>query len=73
MERESIVSHCGLDSMLPPKVKFNRGDGIEFKGGLVYGGLGGPEPPVWGSNFDQYWPRIDQGKVEAKDEKYSAA
>ena len=28
-------------------MKFNRGDGIESKGGLVSGGSRGPEPPAW--------------------------
>ena len=46
MERALIVSHHGLASMLPPKVKFNRGDAIEPKGGLVLGGSGGLEPPT---------------------------
>ena len=45
MERALIVIHYGLVAMLPPKVKFNRGDGIESKGGFVSGGSGGPEPP----------------------------
>ena len=45
MARSLIVSHRGLAAMLPPKVKFNHGDGMEPKGGLVLGGLGGPEPP----------------------------
>ena len=44
MERALIVSLHGLASMLPPKVKFNRGDGMEPKGGLVSGAPGGPEP-----------------------------
>ena len=35
MERALIVSHHELASMLPSKVKFNRRDGIESKGGLV--------------------------------------
>ena len=46
MARALIVSHCGLASMLPPKVKLNQGDGIEYKGGLVSGGSGGPKPPA---------------------------
>ena len=46
MERALIVSHRGLAVMFPPKLKFNRGDGIESKGGLVLGGSRGPEPPV---------------------------
>ena len=42
-----MVSHLGLAAILPPNVKFNRGDGIEPKGGgLVSGGSGGPEPPA---------------------------
>ena len=41
-----MVSHHGLASILPQNVKFNRGDGMETKGGLVSGGLGGPEPPA---------------------------
>ena len=40
------MSHHGWDAMIPPKVKFNQGDGIEPKGGLVSGGSGGPEPPA---------------------------
>jgi hypothetical protein len=46
MERTVIVSHRGLASMLPPKVKFNRGDRIESKGGLISRGSRGPEPPT---------------------------
>ena len=46
MARGLIVSHHGLATMLPPKVKFNRGDGMEPKGGLVSRGSGGPEPPA---------------------------
>ena len=46
MGRSSIVSHHGLASMLPPEVKFNRGDGIESKGGLVSRGSRGPKPPA---------------------------
>ena len=46
MARGLIVSHHGLASILPPKVKFNQGDGIETKGGLISGGLGGLEPPA---------------------------
>ena len=30
MERELIVSHHGLDDMLPPKVKLNWGDGMDL-------------------------------------------
>ena len=45
MARGLIVSHRGFTYMLPPNVKFNRGDGIETKGGLVLGGSGGPKPP----------------------------
>ena len=45
MARGLIVSHCGLDAIMPPNVKFNRGDGIEPKGGLVSRSSGGPEPP----------------------------
>ena len=44
MERALIASHGWLDAMLPPKVKFNQGDGIEAKGGFVSGGSGGPKP-----------------------------
>ena len=47
MARELIVRHRWLDAMLPPKVKFNWGDGIEAKGGLVSGGSWGPKPPAW--------------------------
>ena len=52
MARALIVSHSWLASILPPKVKFNQGDVIEFKGGLVLGGSGGSggsgglEPPA---------------------------
>ena len=46
MVRELIVSHHGLDYILPHKVKFNQGDGIESKGGLVSRGIGGQEPPA---------------------------
>ena len=45
--RVLIVSHGWLDSMLPPKVKLNWGDGIKAKGGLISGGSGGPKPPAW--------------------------
>ena len=44
MERALIVSHGWLATMLPPKVKFNRGDGIEAKGRLISGGSRGLEP-----------------------------
>ena len=44
MERGLIVSHHGLAAINPQNVKFNRGDGIKTKGGLVSGGSGGPEP-----------------------------
>ena len=44
MARALIVSHPRLDTMVLLKVKFNRGDGIEPKGGLVSGGSEGPEP-----------------------------
>ena len=47
MARALIVIHHGLAAMLPPNVKFNRGDGIESKGGLVSGGLRGPKQPSW--------------------------
>ena len=40
------MSHRGLAAILPPNFKFNRGDGMEPKGGLVSGGPGGPEPPA---------------------------
>ena len=46
MARGLMVSHLRLATILPPNVKFNRGDGIETKGGLVSGGLGRPEPPA---------------------------
>jgi hypothetical protein len=42
-----MVSHLGLATILLPNVKFNRGDGIDPKGGLVSGGSGGPEPPAY--------------------------
>ena len=44
MARGLIVSHHGLAAILPPKVKFSQGDGMETKGGLVLGGSGGVEP-----------------------------
>ena len=43
MARALIMGHGWLVTMLPPKLKFNRGDGIEAKGGLVLGGLEGPK------------------------------
>ena len=46
MARALIVSHRQLASMLPPKVKFNQGDGIESKGGLLSGGSRGLGPPT---------------------------
>ena len=46
MARTLTMSHRWLGAMFPPKVKFNRGDGIEAKGGLILGGLGGPKPPT---------------------------
>ena len=46
MARALIVSHGWLASILPPKVKFHQGDGIEAKGGLVSGGSRGPGPPA---------------------------
>ena len=42
MARALIVSDGWLDAMLPLKLKFNRGDVIEAKGGLVSGGSEGP-------------------------------
>jgi hypothetical protein len=42
MERGLIVSHHGLATILPPNVKFSRGDGIDHKDRLVSGGSGGP-------------------------------
>ena len=47
MERALIVSHDWLVTMMPPKVNFNRGDGIEAKVGLISGGSWGLEPPSW--------------------------
>ena len=44
MTRESIVSHGEFPAMFPPKLKFDRGDGIEVIGGFVSGGSGGPKP-----------------------------
>ena len=41
-----MVSHLGLASIFPLNVKLNQGDGMEPMGGLVLGGLGGPEPPA---------------------------
>ena len=38
------MSHLGLAAIFPSNVKFNRGDGIGPKGGLVSGSLGGPKP-----------------------------
>ena len=46
MARGLMVIHHGLVAILPPNVKFNRGDGIEPNGGLVSGGSRGPEPPA---------------------------
>ena len=46
MARGLMVSHHGLAAILPPNVKFNQGDGIEPKGGLILGVLGGLEPPT---------------------------
>ena len=40
------MSHHGLAAILTPKVKFNRWDGMETKGGLISGGSGGPKPPA---------------------------
>ena len=40
----SMVGHLGLAAIFPPNLKFNRGDGMEPKGGLVSGGSGGPKP-----------------------------
>ena len=42
MARGLMVSHLGLAAIFSPNVKFNRGDGIKPKGGLVSGGTGGP-------------------------------
>ena len=47
MESGLMVSHRGLAAIFPLIVKFNRGDGIEPKGGLVSGGSRGPEPPAY--------------------------
>ena len=47
MARGLMVSHSGLAAIFPLNVKFNQGDGIEPKGGLVSGGPRGPEPPTW--------------------------
>jgi len=41
-----MMSHLELAAIFPPNVKFNRGDGMEPKGGLVLGGPGGLEPPA---------------------------
>ena len=38
MARALIVSHGWLYAMHPPKVKFNQGDEIEAKCGLISGG-----------------------------------
>ena len=49
MARALIVSHGWFVAMFPPKLKFgmefSQGDGIEFIGGLVFGGSRGLEPP----------------------------
>ena len=45
MARGLMVSHRGLAAIFPLNVKFNRGDRIDPKGGLISGGLEGPEPP----------------------------
>ena len=56
MERALIVSHGWLDSMFPPKFKFNQGDGIKSKGGLISGGSGGLEPLAWAlGNSKNVW------------------
>ena len=71
MERALIVSHHGLASMRPPKVKFNQVDGIESKGGLVSGGSGGLEPPTWVSgkskNVESSWKSIVSSKASEWD------
>ena len=41
MERASIVSHGRFAAMLPPKLKFGKGDGIEVTWGFLLGGLRG--------------------------------
>jgi hypothetical protein len=46
MARELVVNHRVLAAILPPNVKFSRGDGIDPKGGLVSRGSGGLEPPT---------------------------
>ena len=38
-----------LAAILDLKLKFCLGDGIVVSGRFVLGGLGGPEPPAWGS------------------------
>ena len=40
------MSHLGLAAISPLNVKFNQGDGMEPKGGLVSRGSGGREPPA---------------------------
>ena len=40
------MRHHALAAILAPNVKFNRGDGIESKGGLFLEVSGGPEPPT---------------------------
>ena len=40
------MSHLGLVAIFPLNVKFNQGNGMKPKGGLVLGGPGGPEPPT---------------------------
>ena len=46
MERASKVSHGQFVSMLPPKLKFGQGDGIEVTKGFVLRGSGGLGPPA---------------------------
>ena len=45
LARELTMSHGWLAAMLPQKVKFNQGDGIESKDGLISRGSGGAETP----------------------------
>ena len=62
-----MVSHHGLAAILPPNVKFNRGDGIESKGGLFSRVSGGPKPPTCVSkklkNVESPWKSKGPSKV----------
>ena len=67
MARGLIVNHCGLATILPPKVKFNQGYGMDLEGGLVSRGTGGPEPPSCVleklKNVESPWKSIGSSEV----------